>query len=49
MQDYRILSRRERQIMNIIYQCDHASIAHVSDKELDRLSCLIEQTKKGGL
>ena len=29
MQDYRILSRRERQIMNIIYQRGHASVAHV--------------------
>ena len=31
MQDYRILSRRERQIMNIIYQRGHASVAHVLD------------------
>jgi predicted transcriptional regulator len=31
MQDYRILSRRERQIMNIIYQRGHASVANVLD------------------
>ncbi len=31
MQDYRAvkLGRCERRIMNIIYQCGHASVAHV--------------------